>query len=275
MMQRLQRIELLLSIAIALVIAMSGPGYRFECWPLGTAFMMLRWGAWAALALAALAIITAWLSRRRVSSTSLEPASTQRPASTQEPVSALQPLPSLEPSRRPSLASAAFTVIISLAAAATPLWLAWTGSHAPPIHDITTDFADPPAFIAIAPLRVNARNPVAYEGDVVARQQRAAYPDIAPLELGKPPAEVFRHALAAARSMGWTIIDENPDEGRIEASATTPFFGFVDDVVIRIKPTATGSRVDVRSKSRIGRSDIGANARRVRGYLMALRTAIG
>ncbi len=68
--------------------------------------------------------------------------------------------------------------------------------------------------------------------------------------------------------MGWKIVDENQAEGRIEATATTRWFGFKDDVVIRIAPSGgNGSRVDVRSVSRVGRSDVGTNARRIRAFL--------
>jgi uncharacterized protein (DUF1499 family) len=88
---------------------------------------------------------------------------------------------------------------------------------------------------------------------------------------GVPPDVAFDKALAAAREMGWDIVDAKPAEGRIEATDTTFWFGFKDDVVIRISPTSEGSRIDVRSVSRVGRSDIGTNAKRIRAYLEKLK----
>jgi uncharacterized protein (DUF1499 family) len=153
-------------------------------------------------------------------------------------------------------------------------WVPWTwkqrADSVPPIHDITTDLADPPAFEAILPLRAEAPNPSEYGGDSIAAQQREAYPDLAPLTLDLPLDAVFRRALEAARDMGWEIVDSDPARGRIEATATTPWFGFKDDVVIRVRPEGGGSRVDVRSVSRVGRSDVGTNARRIEDYLQEL-----
>ncbi len=144
----------------------------------------------------------------------------------------------------------------------------------PAIHDITTDTDNPPAFVDVIPLRqaAGAANPPEYPGASVAAEQKKAYADLAPLDLGVPPAEAFPRALAAARAMGWEIVAERPTEGRIEATATTAWFGFKDDIVIRIVPGVAGSRIDVRSKSRVGRSDVGANAARIRDYLAKLRT---
>ena len=240
MNQLLARIELIAAIVVAMMIAVSGPGYRFEWWPLTTAFTMLRWGAWIAVAIAVVALIHLF-ARSYISG----------------------------PPGRGFAQGAA--VAIALVAAAAPLWLVWTGSRVPPIHDITTDTTNPPAFVALVPLRAQAKNPVAYGGEEIARQQRAAYPDIQPVVLGTWPTEqAFDRALAAARKMGWTIIDSNAADGRIEASDTTRFFGFVDDIVIRVSLVGSRTQIDVRSLSRIGRSDLGANAWRVRRYTHSL-----
>jgi uncharacterized protein (DUF1499 family) len=142
----------------------------------------------------------------------------------------------------------------------------------PPIHDITTDTSNPPAFVAVLPLRAGAANPPEYAGAEVAELQRAAYPDLMTLELATTPDAVFAAALLVVAASGWELVDANAEAGRIEAVATTRWFGFKDDVVIRIQPGRTGaSLVDLRSKSRVGRSDIGANAARIRGFLTALR----
>jgi uncharacterized protein (DUF1499 family) len=142
---------------------------------------------------------------------------------------------------------------------------------APPIHDISTDIENPPRFAAILPLRADAPNAVEYEGEAIAKQQRKAYPDIRPLNLTKPPDAAFQHAVTTARELGWEIVAAVPDEGRIEATDTTNWFGFKDDIVVRVAPIAGGSRIDVRSASRLGKSDLGKNAERVRAYLRRLQ----
>lgn len=146
-------------------------------------------------------------------------------------------------------------------------------STVPRIHDITTDTDNPPEFAAVLAARAaeNAATAI-YEGPELARSQKAAYPDLAPLELFSPPAKAFEQALAVARSMpGWTIVASDPASGRIEASQTSRWFGFTDDIVIRVAPHGSGSRVDMRSLSRQGRSDFGVNAARIRAYMGALR----
>jgi uncharacterized protein (DUF1499 family) len=135
------------------------------------------------------------------------------------------------------------------------------------IHDITTDTETPPVFVAILPLRAGTPNTAEYGGPEVAAQQRTGYPDLKPLTLTIPPAQAFPHALAVAREMGWEIAANEPAEGRIEATDATFWFGFKDDVVVRITPAGSGSRIDVRSVSRVGRSDVGKNAERITEYL--------
>ena len=149
--------------------------------------------------------------------------------------------------------------------------------HAPPIHDITTDTSDPPAIITALPARqAEHAAPAAYGGPATAAQQRAAYPDIAPVILPVAPAKAFDLALATAQSMPrWKITATDPAAGRIEASEASFWFGFVDDIVIRITTADAGSRVDIRSVSRQGKGDLGVNAARVRAYIAALRRAAG
>jgi uncharacterized protein (DUF1499 family) len=140
------------------------------------------------------------------------------------------------------------------------------GRAVPPIHDISTDLVSPPMFQAIALLRADAPNPAEYAGEEVAEQQRGAYPDIVPLMLDQDPDTVFSAARAVAESMGWEIAAADAEAGRIEATDTTAYFGFKDDVVIRISAEPTGSRLDIRSKSRVGLSDVGTNAQRIRDF---------
>jgi uncharacterized protein (DUF1499 family) len=146
----------------------------------------------------------------------------------------------------------------------------------PPIHDITTDPDNPPAFVAAVPVREAAGdNPVAYEGAKIAEQQRRAYPDIVPLTLALQSGAAFSRALDTAQLMGWTIVAADDAAGRIEASDRSRWFGFTDDIVIRITPSGSGSRIDLRSSSRLGRSDFGVNAARIKTYLATLRALPG
>jgi uncharacterized protein (DUF1499 family) len=144
----------------------------------------------------------------------------------------------------------------------------------PAIHDITTDPDNPPVFVGVVPVREAAGdNPVAYEGAKLAELQRRAYPDIVPVTLALPPAAAFSRALDTAQRMGWTIVAADDAAGRIEASDKSRWFGFIDDIVIRVTASGSGSRIDLRSSSRLGRSDFGVNAARIGNYLAALRTA--
>lgn len=141
----------------------------------------------------------------------------------------------------------------------------------PAIHDITTDTEDVPPFVALAPQRSAAPNGGDYEGKDVARLQHEAYPDVESLRSNRSPADAFELARRVVQQSGWQIAAAEPAEGRIEATATTSLFGFKDDIVVRIRPEGQGSRIDIRSMSRLGRSDIGTNAARVRGFLERLR----
>lgn len=159
---------------------------------------------------------------------------------------------------------------IALVAIAPPLILLGQAKAVPPIHDITTDTADPPAFVALLEVRNRSPNGAAYGGPAVAAQQQKAYADLKPLVIAAPPREAMQKALDAARDMGWEVQASDTASGRIEATATTRWFGFKDDVIVRIRPEGAGSRVDVRSVSRVGGSDIGANAKRIREFLSRL-----
>lgn len=150
------------------------------------------------------------------------------------------------------------------------------GEDIPPIHDITTDTVNPPEFVDVLPLRANAPNTAVYGGgeretpESLAEQQRNAYPDIEPQRFDESPEAVFERALAAANSLGWEIVAAVPNEGRIEATDTTFWFRFKDDVVIRIRPDGSGSVLDARSVSRVGIGDAGKNAARLRSFFAAL-----
>jgi uncharacterized protein (DUF1499 family) len=156
--------------------------------------------------------------------------------------------------------SALTGLLLGLALVACTVLAAGPGLGLPAINDITTDLEDPPAF---------ADPGRAYPGEDFARAQRAAYPDLAPIRVARPPDRAFQDALAAARGLGWEIVREDAAAGVIEATDTTRIFHFVDDVAIRVRPDAGGSKVDVRSKSRDGQGDLGANAARIRAFRAA------
>jgi len=172
-------------------------------------------------------------------------------------------------------------LFIALALAASlvyvPAFYWQTRKIVPPIHDITTDIDNPPAFSAVLPARAAERaGSVDHFTPQLAQLQKAAYPDLAPLTTTLPPARAFAEALEVAKSMpGWTIVAADANAGRIEASEQTRWFRFTDDVVIRVVGDGAGSRIDMRSTSRQGRSDYGVNAARIRAYMGALRKRIG
>jgi uncharacterized protein (DUF1499 family) len=148
------------------------------------------------------------------------------------------------------------------------------GGGAAPIHDISTDTLNPPEFIAVAKLRGPDDNPVEYSGAATAALQATAYPEIETIVLLDPRSFVFETALEVATDMGWEIVASDIETGRIEATATTPFVGFKDDVVIRVQAKSAETHVDVRSKSRFGKGDMGANAKRILAYKDRLLAAV-
>ena len=228
---------LVLALAAVALVAASGPGTRFGLWPYPFGFVLLRSAVYAGVGAAAVALIAVAIPR----------------------------------TRNGHGAALFVTLLLGAGAAGVPLEFRRQASNVPPIHDITTDTAHPPEFVATVALRAGAPNPPGYDGKEVAELQHKAYPDIRPLELPAPPRQAFSRALAAAEAMGWEIVAKDPAAGRIEAVATTPWFGFEDDVVVRVAAAGRGSRIDIRSKSRVGRSDIGTNAHRIRAYLERLK----
>jgi uncharacterized protein (DUF1499 family) len=158
---------------------------------------------------------------------------------------------------------------IGVAMLAYPAFLAVRFYRLPAVNDITTDPVDPPRFEAIARLRPRGANPVAYPGPATMQLQRTAYPDIEPLMVSVTPLEAYEAALAVITKRKWRIVDVRAPqtgrrEGRIEAVARTPLMGFRDDIVVRVRAAEDGARVDIRSASRYGVHDFGANASRIR-----------
>jgi hypothetical protein len=164
-------------------------------------------------------------------------------------------------------------LLLSLLGAGVPLYHYGKARRVPAIHDITTDTVHPPTFVALAAARTAAPNGLDYQGAAIAAAQRQAYPDIVPYLSPLPPAALFAQAETAARGLGWAIVAAEPEHGRLEATDTSLLFGFTDDIVIRITPHTRGSQLDLRSMSRVGHSDVGVNAQRIRRFLTRLKTA--
>ena len=231
----------LIAFAVAVLglvlLGAAGPAYRLGA-DLPTAFALLRYGAYAGLAGAAIAIVAGALALRK--------------------------------GKRLSAGLAVMALLAGLVAAGIPYGWQRRAQSVPPIHDITTDLENPPSFEAIVPLRADAPNSLE-RPPILTQQQREGYPDLAPVTLTEPPDQVYTRALAVAQDMGWEIVGADQASGRIEATDTTQFFGFKDDVVVRLTPWGGGTRVDVRSVSRVGRSDVGTNAARIRDFLERLQ----
>jgi uncharacterized protein (DUF1499 family) len=221
------------------LLASAGPSYRVGILSLTHALTLLRWAAYAGVAAVLLGAIAAGLAYRR--------------------------------HLRVQMVVAAPALLAGLVAFGVPFELQRRARAAPPIHDISTDLENPPTFEAILPLRADAPNDLERTSDVT-ELQRHGYPDLAPVTLPIPLDQAFDRALAVVQEAGWQIVTADKSSGRIEATDTTRWFGFKDDVVVRLTPWGAGTRVDLRSVSRMGRSDIGTNARRIRLYLDRLQS---
>lgn len=138
--------------------------------------------------------------------------------------------------------------------------------RAAPIHDITTDLVNPPEFEVLDETRAGARNTLEYGGPDTAAAQTASYPEIGPLNTDLSPDAAYQRALAVAEDMGWEIVAADAERRRFEATARTRVFYFADDVVVVVSALGDGSRIDIRGVSRVGRSDQGVNAARIRAF---------
>ena len=143
------------------------------------------------------------------------------------------------------------------------------GFQVPRIHDISTDLDRPLVFTKVPEIRAKDDNSIAPPSDVVTELQRQHYPDIKPLLTSLNMEPAFQKALMTVSKLGWEIVYQDGDLGLIEAVDETVMFGFKDDVVIRVSDDENGSRVDMRSVSRVGLSDLGANAKRIRRFQKA------
>ena len=230
----------MISLIAFLLVALPAPLYRFGIVELGTAFTGFKFGLVVGIVALVLLAIQVIFKRKTV-----------------------------------SLASAAIAVIFSAIAIALPLGMMTTAKNVPPIHDISTDLVNPPEFVAIAPLRANAPNPVEYAGAEAAEQQRMAYPDLQTLTYSPSKSELVEASQKAIENLGWELVNTDADNGIIEATDTSTWFGFKDDVVIRVTDNNSERLVDIRSKSRVGKSDLGKNAARIHTFIDELNKVLG
>lgn len=213
-------------------LAASAAGYRLAWWPVITALSLAEYAAYAAALGLILSLVGLALAVRRRAGR--------------------------------GVVLGLLGLVASLPVVALAAHWEYAAQTYPPINDISTSTEDPPVFWDMP-------NPSDYPGGQTAALQREAYPDLRSLPLAVAPERAFALALAIARDSGWEIVAEVPDEGRIEAVATTLLYGFKDEVAIRIVPAEGGAVVDLRSRSRLGRGDLGTNAARIRHFLAALR----
>ncbi|MBP6496086.1 MAG: DUF1499 domain-containing protein [Psychrobacter sp.] len=227
-------VSFVILIAFHLVV-LTGPLYKYDIIELGTVFTGFKYGIFTAVAALVLLALQIIFKRNTL-----------------------------------TLASAAITVALSAVALGLPLSMLSKGKSVPPIHDISTDLINPPEFVAIAPLRADAPNPIAYAGEATAAQQRQGYPELKTLSYLQSKAELVNAVEQAATNLGWELANTDTSEGVVEATDTTMWFGFEDDVVVRITDIGNKRLVDIRSKSRVGGSDLGKNAERIHGFIKEL-----
>ncbi|HJV65627.1 MAG TPA: DUF1499 domain-containing protein [Geomonas sp.] len=223
------------SVIAVLVLLASGFGTRFDLWQFRTGISIFKFAAYCGVGCAVLSILTGVLAIRK--------------------------------RRYAGVLLAVVALAGAILAFGVPYSWKLKAEQYPRIHDISTDVDNPPRFVAILPLRPG---PAEYPGVAVAAQQLKAYPDLRTLVLPVAKDQAFQSALDTATSMGWKIVAAVPAEGRIEATDTTAWFGFKDDIVIRVVAAGPRSLVDVRSVSRVGISDLGTNAKRIRTFLAKL-----
>jgi len=236
---RLARMAFIAACVAALIVAASGPLHRYLGLDIEAAIAVFRYGFYVAVAGVALGLATI--------------------------------VPTRPCDRRRGFVAAFLAIVIGVAGAWVPVsWFLWS-QQLPVINDISSDIADPPAMVALLQLRRGAPNPPAYPGAATAVLQRDAYPDIVPIVLPVAPAEAFKRVDRVAMALGWDVVARAPADGRLEAIDTSEWFGFRDDIVVRIRAEGTGSRIDIRSKSRAGESDLGVNARRIRAFIARLK----
>jgi uncharacterized protein (DUF1499 family) len=234
----MSKLSFLVAVVAALMVLLPGPLFKYDWLALGPAFASLRLGVYVGFAALAVFVVQLLFFRKTLS---------------------------------------LLVGVLSLAciglAVGVPLAMKSKASSVPPIHDITTDIARPPEFIAVLSEREGARNPAEYAGEDVALQQQKAYPDLDSQQFDLSAESVQQAAKSVINGFGWTL-HENSKGYNLEATHQSTWFGFKDDIIVRIEEQNGRTVVDIRSKSRIGRSDLGANASRIRSLQDALASAV-
>lgn len=233
--EMLPRAVLIVGLVAPALMVIGALGTRFEAWSFETGFRFVFTAAFAASAVLVIGIVVLVFALR-----------TGRQA-------AAVPI---------GMGLAGCVVVLAVLG-----WHYRLATTAPFLHHVSTDREDPPAFFAVAQLRGEAANPLAYT-EAVAELQAAGYPQLDTLRTQLGPSESFDRAVRVAQELGWLIVNEDPGAGLVEATDTTFWFGFKDDVAIRIRADRNGgSLVDVRSVSRVGGSDLGTNAARIERFI--------
>jgi uncharacterized protein DUF1499 len=159
-------------------------------------------------------------------------------------------------------------LILGLAVVAPVFLTVQAGYKVPRIHDISTNLQDPPKFTTIRTLRTAEHNSLDRKTPAnLVQLQQAGYPNLGALLIDRDSSQVFKEAVALVKARDWEIIDISAKNGTIEATDTTKIMGFKDDVVIRVSEKENKTIVDMRSASRIGISDMGTNAARIKAFL--------
>lgn len=143
----------------------------------------------------------------------------------------------------------------------------FTAKSVPGIHNISTDVVNPPKFDKVVALRGENTNPLEYNIEKLATIQTEAYPKVKTLITDLSVIDAHARAKTVVESMGLELVNSDASNGIIEATETTTIWGFKDDVVVRITAQGDSTAIDLRSVSRIGMSDLGANAKRIEKFL--------
>lgn len=241
MKRTIAKIFFYLSLIATLVFIFSGYGYQWDIWSMGMGFTLLRYGAYAAIGLVITQVIALFI---------------------------------VKDAGAKAISFLIIGILLTGAVSGTALYWQNKAQGVPPIHDITTNLNNPPEFVAMVRLREDSPNPPEYAGEETAAAQEEAYPHIQPLIVTTGKQEVIDEIVMLIVSRNWDMVSINREDGRVEATEKLPWFGFKDDVVLRVTEIEEGTqtRVDMRSKSRIGRSDIGVNADRIEAFMNDLES---
>ena len=229
----------LVSLIAFLLVLLPGPLYKYGFVELSTAFAGFRFGVYVGGAALVLLVIQVIFMRKTL-----------------------------------SMGSTLMALVFAAIAIAMPLSMMSKAKSVPAIHDISTDLINPPKFVAIVPLRADAKNPAEYAGEETAAQQRKAYPELKTLNYAQSKTDLLAATEQAVKNLGFELVNVNAATGIVEATDTTTWFGFKDDVVVRINDEGSQRFVDIRSKSRVGRSDLGKNAERIHSLIDEINTLL-